>query len=101
MKAVEDTLETALPEWAGSLVISNELDATLWCAYRESPAPSAADHDFAVPGSALYCRPLPSGARNLAVTVDYVGAVPAGDAGLIATVAVVEPLLAPFVGPLS
>lgn len=97
-----DTRATSVPDWASSLVVANELDATIWVSYRASPAPSATDHDLAIPGSALYSRPLPGGkGRQIVAIVDYPGAVPAGDAGLIVTIEVTESQLGASVGPLS
>lgn len=90
--------------WERTLVIMNALDAPVFLAYKQSPAPSAAaGYDVVCPGAAMLTVPIPDDAniRFLSAQVDYPGAVPAGDAGLLVIVLATEDVLPAGVGPLA
>lgn len=90
-------------DWAASLIVENALDATVYISYRRSPAPGIGNYDHVIPGSSLVVVNLPNDAniRAISGTVDYPGAVPPGDVGLICKVTVSEVAHQPFVGPLA
>jgi hypothetical protein len=92
-----------IAEWAASVVVENALDAVVYISYRRAPAPGVGNYDVVVPGSSLLVVPIPNdpNIRAISGTVDYPGAVPPGDVGLICKVTVTEVAHQPFVGPLA
>lgn len=105
LRAVDgDLARVKLPEWTQALVVQNALDAVLYVAWSETAAPSpTAGYDMVVPGSSYATLLVPSdpNVRTVTIVVDYPGAVPATDAGLIATIVATEAAWAPTVGELS
>lgn len=105
LTAVDGASATAeLAGWERALVIQNALDAPLYLAYRQAPAPSPVNgYDVVCPGAAMLTIPIPDdpNIRWVTAQVDYPGAVPAGDAGLLVVILATERDLAAGVGALA
>jgi hypothetical protein len=90
----------ALTGEPATLLIYNPLAAPVYIRFGPS-LPSAASHDLACPAEAIMAWPIDGGTGIITATVDYPGAVPAGDLGQETIVRASEATLGAFVGPLG
>ena len=83
-----------------SVVVHNALSAPVFILFGQG-VPALGHYDLVVPGSALLAFPIPDDASAISAVVIYPGTVPAGDAGLHATILTTGNNQGTSVGPLA
>lgn len=83
-----------------SLAVENALSAPVYIVWGGGPAGPGA-YDAIAAGSSIRTIPIPPYATKLQAQVAYVGAVPAGDAGLFCIISATSVNLGATSGPLA